>query len=193
MTRQTTSDDGAQRKDAMAILRVRVSKPGIAPVLSRGRGRSSLRRTLATLCIYSLGASADAASAQDLTQLSLEVLAEVRVYSASKFVQKLSEAPSNVTVITAADIKAYGYRKVIDILRSIPGLYTTYDRNYDFLGVRGFERPGDFNSRVLLLLDGIRLNENVYNQAALGTEFIVDVDLIDRVEFVPGPGSSIYG
>jgi hypothetical protein len=47
-------------------------------------------------------------------------------------------------------------------LRSLRGFYTSYDRNNLFLGVRGFMRPGDFNARVLLLVDGHRLNDNVY-------------------------------
>lgn len=166
----------------------------------RTKRAETRRRLFAVLCTFVIGTSCVRAAEQDISELSLEELSgvkvyspEVRVYSASKFTQKLSKAPANVTVITASEIKAYGYRKLIDILRSIPGLYGTYDRNYDFLGVRGFERPGDYNSRILLLLDGIRLNENVYNQAALGTESIIDVDLIERVEWIPGPGSSIYG
>jgi len=59
--------------------------------------------------------------------------------------------------------------------------------------VRGFARPGDYNSRILLLVDGNRLNDAVYDTASIGTEFPLDVDLIERVEFVAGPGSSIYG
>lgn len=129
----------------------------------------------------------------DLTEFSLEQLINLDVYSASKFSQKVSDAPSAVTVVTSADIKAYGYRKLIDILKSIRGIYSRYDRNYDFIGVRGFGRPGDYNSRFLLLVDGYRINDAVYDTATVGTEFLLDVDLIERVEFVPGPGSSIYG
>jgi outer membrane receptor for ferrienterochelin and colicins len=61
------------------------------------------------------------------------------------------------------------------------------------VGVRGFSRPGDYNDRILLLLNGHRLNDNVYNSALIGTEFQIDVDLIDRVEIVRGPSSSLYG
>ncbi|MES2355274.1 MAG: TonB-dependent receptor [Pseudomonadota bacterium] len=160
----------------------------------------SLRRIFLFFCyiaatglVSSNTAKAAPAEDDDLTQFSLEQLINLNVYSASKFTQKASDAPSAVTVITAADIKAYGYRKLVDILKSIRGIYGRYDRNYDFIGLRGFGRPGDYNSRFLLLLDGYRLNDAVYDTATVGTEFILDVDLIDRVEFVPGPGSSIYG
>ncbi len=115
------------------------------------------------------------------------------VYGASKFEQKAVDAPSNVSIVTAADIKMYGYRNLPDILRSVPGFFVTNDRNYSYLGVRGFGRPGDYNTRVLLLVDGHRLNDNVYDQAPIGTDFPVDVDLIDRVEIIRGPSSSIYG
>ncbi len=115
------------------------------------------------------------------------------VYGASRYEQKVTEAPSSVSIVTSADIKHYGYRNLGEILESVPGLYTTYDRNYSYLGMRGFARAGDYNTRVLLLVDGHRLNDAVYDQAPIGTDFPVDVDLIDRVEIIRGPSSSIYG
>lgn len=139
------------------------------------------------------GALAQAAQAQDLALLPLERLMAMEVVSASKFPQRLSEAPASVTVVSSADIREYGHRTLADVLRSIRGLYVSYDRNYSYIGVRGFSRPGDYNTRVLLLVDGYRFNDNVYDQASIGSEFPIDVDLIERVEFVPGPGSSVYG
>ncbi|MGZ8227845.1 MAG: TonB-dependent receptor plug domain-containing protein [Methylococcaceae bacterium] len=118
---------------------------------------------------------------------------QVKVYSASKFPQKKIDAPAAVSIITAQDIKDYGYRTLADILRSIRGLNLSYDRSYTSLGVRGFGRPGDYNSRILLLIDGYRTNEALFDQASLGTDFLLDNELIDRVEFVPGSGSAVYG
>ncbi|MFO0700943.1 MAG: TonB-dependent receptor [Nitrospira sp.] len=115
------------------------------------------------------------------------------VYSAAKYEQKVSEAPASVTIITGDQIRKYGYRTFAQVLQSVPGLFTTYDRNYDYLGVRGFNRPGDYNSRVLLLIDGHRLNDAIFDQAPMGTDAPIDVDLIDRVEIVRGPSSSLYG
>ena len=69
----------------------------------------------------------------------------------------------------------------------------TNDRSYSYIGVRGFNRPGDFSSRILLLVDGHRLNDSLYDQAAVGTESRIDVDLIDRVEIIRRPTSSLYG
>lgn len=129
----------------------------------------------------------------DLTAMSLEELMEIEVTTASKFPQKRADAPAVVTVITAQEIQRYGYRTLADILRSVPGLYVSYDRNYSYVGARGFSRPGDYNTRLLFLVDGYRMNDNIYDGAYVGSEFILDVDIIERVEFAPGPGSSIYG
>lgn len=115
------------------------------------------------------------------------------VYSASKYEQKVTEAPSSVTIITADEIQKYGYRTLADILQSVNGFFVTNDRNYSYPGVRGFNRPGDLNTRILLLIDGHRLNDNNYDQASFGTESVIDVDLIDRVEIIRGPSSSLYG
>ena len=130
---------------------------------------------------------------RELTDLTIEELMSITVRSASTYEQKVTEAPSSVTIITAGEIKKYGYRTLAEILRSVRGFYTTYDRNYIYVGIRGFARPGDYNTRFLLLVDGHRINENVFDMATIGTDFIMDVDLIDRVEVIRGPSSSLYG
>jgi len=137
------------------------------------------------------GASAEEKPA-DVFSLSLEDLKKLSVTGASRREQPTAEAPSSVTIITADDVKKYGYRTLADMLQSARGLYVTYDRNYSFLGVRGFNR-GDFNSRMLILIDGHRINNNLSDGGFIGTEFILDVDLIDRVEIIRGPGSVLYG
>lgn len=130
--------------------------------------------------------------ADDFTSLSLEQLMSIPVYSAAKREQKTSEAPSSVTVITSQDVRAYGWRTLSDLLRSVPGIYVTYTRSYGAMGVRGFDR-GDFGGRILLLLNGHRMNDPLYDSAAVMEDFILDLDLIDRVEIVRGPGSTLYG
>ncbi len=130
---------------------------------------------------------------KEIKESSLEELMNIRVYSASKHLQSTSEAPSSVSVITHDDIQKYGYRTLAEILRSVRGFYISYDRNYSYLGVRGVLRLGDFNNRVLLLIDGHRINNNIYDQAMIGSEFAVDVDMIERVEVIRGPSSSLYG
>ena len=131
--------------------------------------------------------------AKDIGDASLEELANITVYTASRHTEKVTDAPSSVTVITRDEIQKYGYRTLADILRSVRGFDVTYDRTYCYLGVGGINRPETYNSNVLLLIDGHRTNNNVYEQAMLGTEFPLDVDLIERVEIVRGPSSSLYG
>lgn len=128
--------------------------------------------------------------------LSLDQLLDVnvdKVYGASKYEQKVSQAPSSVSLVTRDEIQKQGYRTLADALRSVNGVYVSDDRNYSYVGIRGFNRPGDYNSRILLLVDGHRINDNIYSQALVGSEAFLDVDMIERVEVVRGPSSSIYG
>ena len=136
---------------------------------------------------------AEEANEVDYTEMSLEQLMAIPITTAAKHEQKITDAPSSVTVLTAQDIRAYGWRTLGDLLRSTPGFYVTYPRSYGFVGVRGFGRPGDFGGRVLLLLNGHRMNDPLYDTAAVMNDFILDMDLIDRVEIVRGPGSALYG
>jgi iron complex outermembrane receptor protein len=155
--------------------------------------------SLAPVLICVLAAPAAAQRAENTAQqppLTLEQLMSIdveRVFGASRFQQSVLDAPSAVSIVTRDDIERFGYRTLADILRSVRGFYTSNDRNYSYVGVAGFLRPGDYNTRVLLLIDGHRLNDNVFDEALIGTEFPLDVELIDRVEVVRGPASSLYG
>ena len=134
--------------------------------------------------------------ASELGDMSLQALMQLSVptvVTASKHEQKITEAPSAVTVITADDIKKYGWRTVGELLQSVRGFYVTYNGAYDSVGVRGFNRPDDFGGRILLMVDGHRMNDPLYDTAAVGTEFILNIDLVERVEIVRGPGSALYG
>ena len=84
-------------------------------------------------------------------------------------------------------------RTLNEALASLPGIHTTYDYQYDYLGMRGFGLPGDFNTRVLITVNGNRINDATYDQGATGRDFPLDIDLIERIEFIPGPGSAVYG
>ena len=139
------------------------------------------------------GTDGDTQGTADLTALSLEQLLKVEVVSASRYAQTLAEAPASVTVIDERELRQHGYRNVAEALVTVPGVYSSNYRNYTYLGVRGFNRPGDYGTRLLLLTDGARRNDPLFDQAMLGNESPVETDWIKRIEFVPGPASSVYG
>lgn len=133
------------------------------------------------------------AQMRDLTEVSLEDLVQMEVVSASRLAQQVSDAHSAVVVVTAQDIKDHGYRTLAEILASMRGLYVSSDLAYDYLGGRGFGNPGDWAGRLLVLIDGHASNDNLYNYSYLNHAGLLDVELIDRVEYAPGTGSVLYG
>lgn len=131
---------------------------------------------------------------KDIGELSLDSLLSTKVSTVSKYEQFTSEAPSSISVITKEDIKAYGYQNLEQLFNSVSGFYTSYDRNYSYLGLRGFSRPTDFNNRFLVLIDGYVVNDNVYNSIVIGNAFsMVAMEDIEQIEIVKGPGSVLYG
>jgi outer membrane receptor for ferrienterochelin and colicins len=156
-------------------------------------GRFSVALVGLGLVLALTGLAEAQAADQDLMAMPLEDLARVQVYSASRHSEDVRKAPSSVSVITSEDIRRYGWRTLGEALRSLRGFYTTYDRQYTYLGIRGFLRPGDFNSRILLLVNGHRYNEDVYDSASFDAEYPIDLNLVDHIEVVRGPGSSMYG
>ena len=83
--------------------------------------------------------------AKDIGDASLEELANITVYTASRHTEKVTDAPSSVTVITRDEVQKYGYRTLADILRSVRGFDVTYDRTYCYLGVGGINRLSSFS------------------------------------------------
>lgn len=151
-------------------------------------------RLLTTLPLLSVLSIQVAAAAEDaLDNLSLEQLLEVRVVSASKFEQRGRDAPSAVQVISREEIERHGWRTLTQALNTLPGLYVSNDKAYDFQGARGFQITGDYNTRFLLLVDGQRNNDNIYQSAMTGVEGWLDLSAVERIEYIPGPGSALYG
>lgn len=137
-------------------------------------------------CAFAVG---PVAMADPFSYLQEEVLVEAAV----KHPQRASDAPASTAVISAEEIETHGYRTLAEALQSVPGVFVTNDRNYSYLWFRGFGRPGDYNGRVLVLINGHRINENIYGGAYLGNDFTVPMEAVDHIEVVKGPSSSLYG
>jgi iron complex outermembrane receptor protein len=117
----------------------------------------------------------------------------VVVVAAAKHEQAIEQAPASVTVVSAGDIDLFGYENLADVLRDQRSFYLQTDGLNWFVGVRGFSRAGEWNSRISVLVDDRPTNELIYGQSHLDTDFVVPMEAIKQVEIVRGPGSAIYG
>ena len=152
--------------------------------------------TFLTLLLIVMVSVAAAAQDEQLSPDTLEQLMNTEVTTvtgASKYQQELADAPASVSIVTSDDIRKGGFRNLAEVLNSVRGFYITYNRSFHNIGVRGFSPLGDTNTRILLLVDGHRLNDGLFEAAPIGSDFPVDIDLIDRIEVIRGPGSSLYG
>lgn len=157
----------------------------------------SFARLALAMALLAAGGSkqalAEDASSQVIDLSLEELMSQEVVVGASKYEQRTSEAPASVTIISAEEIARYGWRHLDDVLQSMRGFNVSNDRNYSYVGIRGFSPIGDYNSRMLLMIDGHRLNDNVYESSYYGSEGLLDLELVERVEIIRGPSSSIYG
>lgn len=151
------------------------------------------RRRYAVTAVFASVILSAVLRAQEFDDADLDSLLNIPVSSASRYWQQINEAPGSVSIITHEEIRRYGYQTLEDVFRSVRGFSTSYDRNYSYLGVRGFGRPTDYNNRILLLINGHPINESVYGSMPIGTDFGLNLKAVDRIEIVRGPGSALWG
>src|ERR1700761_1762298 len=130
-------------------------------------------------------------NAAALKTLSLEELSQIDVTTASKEPVKASQTPAAIYVITGEDIRRAGATSIPEALRLAPGVEVArIDANNWSVGIRGF--GSDLTRSVLVLIDG----RTVYTPLFAGTNWDVqntNMDDIDRIEVVRGPGGNIWG
>jgi iron complex outermembrane receptor protein len=117
----------------------------------------------------------------------------VEISTAARYAQRAGQASQLTYVMTAEEITRLGLRNLGEILSFLPGLHVSTDGTYGYLTARGIGRPGDYNARLMFLLNGSRVNDNIYDAGFIGSNFYIDSTLIERVEYSPGSGSALYG
>lgn len=130
----------------------------------------------------------------NFSSLSVEQLSQVNVTTAALHRQLMKGAPSDITVVTADEIQRYGWRTLGEIINHVRGFYVTWDHTYQEAGTAGYSIPGDWSTRILVLVDGHNMTDNVFGSASYFDEdFVIDMTLVDRIEIVRGASSSLYG
>lgn len=125
--------------------------------------------------------------------LDLKLVPLRQVAAASRFTENVEDAPSSVTIIDGQELRAFGYPTVYEALRGVRGVAVGYDRVYASAAIRGLGDPNDYGNRLLLLQDGTVLNDNILSQSLIGSDGRADLEDVDRIEIVRGPGSLVYG
>ncbi|HET8705017.1 MAG TPA: TonB-dependent receptor [Pseudomonadales bacterium] len=138
--------------------------------------------------------NANAEATDDLMDLSIEQLSELKVNSASLFEDTIAKAPSTISIFTQQDIRRLGVERLSQLMNFVPGYQSHHGDNAS--------SNADFSSRhyssaasgpeVLILLDGHRINSD-WNGGIGSIQSDMWLDNVDRVEFIRGPGSAIYG
>lgn len=131
--------------------------------------------------------------ANEQTQVDLELLTSESVEAASRQAEAVEDAPASVSLVTSPELRAMRYPTVAEAVRGIRGVYTSDDTAYKSVGFRGFNRPGDYGNRVLVLVDGQPINDNWLWSSYVGYDLRADIEDVERIEVVRGPGSVLYG
>ncbi len=131
--------------------------------------------------------------ANEQIKLDLELLSAAAVEAASRVAEAPEDAPASVSLVPNIELRGMRYPTVAEALRGTRGVYVSDDRGYRTLGFRGFSRPGDYGNRVLILIDGQPTNDNWVWTSYVGYDLRTDLEDVDRIEVVRGPGSVLYG
>ncbi len=126
-------------------------------------------------------------------EIDVQFSAIEEVSAASRTAESVDDAPSSVSILTGRELRAMGYPTLAEALRGMRGVFLNYDGTYTSLGVRGYGPPGSFGNKVLILVDGHSTNDDWADSSYAGYDGRTDLDDIERIEVVRGPGSVLYG
>lgn len=126
-----------------------------------------------------------------VVEATLEADDEVR--AASRSAEPALDAPASVTLITRPELTALAPVHVMDALIGTRGFFPNDDMTFASLGVRGFSEFGSYGNRVLMQIDGHTVNDDWLDGSFVGYDLLSDLSVVDRIEVVRGPGSSLYG
>ncbi|MCC6486485.1 MAG: TonB-dependent receptor, partial [Candidatus Hydrogenedentes bacterium] len=156
-------------------------------------------RTVALLAVVApsgtgeenVSASGEINPPEDLTEMGLQDLMNLRVTSVSKKSEQLGDAPAAIYVLTQEDIRRSGATTIPDLLRTVPGLSVArVDSSSWSVTARGF--GGVFANKLLVLVDGRSVYTNLYSGVYWENLNLVMED-IERVEIIRGPGGTLWG
>ncbi|WP_342120068.1 TonB-dependent receptor plug domain-containing protein [Pseudoduganella sp. OTU4001] len=129
----------------------------------------------------------------DLFNVSVEALLDMPFSTASRQTLSARDAPAVISVITAEDIRQFGYRSVAEALVQVPGMYAISDRVAPNVGVRGINAGVRAWSRILkVMIDGQPLAFRSDASNFLGPS-LLNMEAVERIEVVRGPASALYG
>lgn len=129
---------------------------------------------------------------RDLFTLSIEELLQVETDVAGFSSESIAGSPSVVTVFSSGDIQAYGVNNLYDLMNFVPGFQTSVGEK---VGAQSkLQSRGVYldNGYVLVMVDGVRLNEVSFGKASVYTPYI-NLEIAEKVEIIRGPGSAKYG
>jgi outer membrane receptor protein involved in Fe transport len=126
-------------------------------------------------------------------RLDLSLAAAESVEAASRLSEPVERAPASVSLISSQELRAMRYPTLVEALRGTRGVFSSDDRGYAALGFRGFGRLGSYGNRVLVTLDGAPMNDDWAWSSYVGFDQRADLEDIERIEIVRGPGSVLYG
>lgn len=126
---------------------------------------------------------------QEFFEMSLEDLMNVSIVSATLREESVLDAPSPIYVVTAREIRERGYHTLKDVMDDVPGFVDLSDTNENIAGVRG--AYASTTNKILILIDGHRMNN--FSLGRYNTDQYMGMDAVERIEFVMGPGSVLYG
>lgn len=141
------------------------------------------------LFIFGFKISLSQTDSTDIYDLNLSQLSKVKISSVSKTLEKITEVPSTVFLITASEIKEKGYFTLEEAISDLPGFQF---RNINGFNSYVFQRgvPSQ-NNLILVLIDGIQVNELNSGGFYGGGQY--NLSNVERIEVIYGPASVAYG